>query len=382
MNLDEKIITGSPIEDYAALISTEVPDYVVSNGDKFADEIAENIITDFIKEGDLMVHVSSFAIINDVIYMTFYANPAGDKEEPDHQTARLAYCSVNDVNNKVYIDLQTAGDKYKDKTVDAVYDTILLNKDNDVLYLMWTASLDGEYHRLYCTYTISTNSFSDIEINKLIVKDCVEDFSFNGIKKAFTETQIGYKRMFVDIGIMQKLTSREENGEIYYYTGAYSGDFNFIIKSRDLVNWYFAMMPDFINDSKWENAVYVKGDYCYYFMRQQDESKYGVLTRYNFETEKWDKPVLVGDSQSRADFIEYDGKLFLFHAPIDREHIGILYVDENDISKSKEIVQAKMHESCFYPFVQYSNGELYISYTSNRKVIRLSKFQAGKYLKP
>ena len=39
--------------------------------------------------------------------------------------------------------------------------------------------------------------------------------------------------MFSDIGIMQKLTTRTENGETWYYTGAYSGYFNCIIKSRD-----------------------------------------------------------------------------------------------------------------------------------------------------
>lgn len=38
--------------------------------------------------------------------------------------------------------------------------------------------------------------------------------------------------MYSDIGIMQKISSRTENGEVYYYTGAYSGDHTFIIKAR------------------------------------------------------------------------------------------------------------------------------------------------------
>ena len=42
---------------------------------------------------------------------------------------------------------------------------------------------------------------------------------------ALTENGVGYKKMYIDIGIMQKLTSRIENGERYYYSGAYTGDF-------------------------------------------------------------------------------------------------------------------------------------------------------------
>ena len=139
--------------------------------------------------------------------------------------------------------------------------------------------------------------------------------------------------------------------------------------------------PDFINDSKWENATYVWGEKCFYFVRQQDNSPYGFLTAYNLETGTWDQPVLVEDCQSRSDFIVYEGKLYLFHAPIDREHIGVIQINPENLANSKVILQAKIHSSCFYPYIQYyQNQELAMSYTVARKHIRLAGFTLRKYL--
>jgi hypothetical protein len=180
---------------------------------------------------------------------------------------------------------------------------------------------------------------------------------------------------------MQKQSYRMENGVNYCYSGLYSGDFTCIIKSRDLITWEYVSQPDFINDSKWENATYVLGDKVYYFVRHQDTNQCGFLTAYNLLTDTWDKPVEIEDCQSRGDFILYGGDLYLFHAPIDREHIGIVKINTEDISKSEVVLQAKMHTSCFYPFVQYyDNGELAMSYTVERKHIRLAKFALSKYV--
>ena len=71
----------------------------------------------------------------------------------------------------------------------------------------------------------------------------------------------------------------------------------------------------------------------------------------------------------------------MFHAPIDREHIGIVKIDTDDIAKSEVVLVAKMASSCFYPFIQYfENGELAMSYTVARRHIRLAEFTLSKYL--
>ena len=154
-----------------------------------------------------------------------------------------------------------------------------------------------------------------------------------------------------------------------------------IIKSRDFITWEYVAQPSFPNLSKWENATYVIGDKCYYFVRQQDSTPYGFLTVYDLKSGEWEKPVLVSDCQSRSDFIEYGGGLYLVHAPVDREHIGIIRINTDDVSKSEPLLVADMRGSCFYPFVQYfADGELAMSYTVSRKHIRLASFTLSKYI--
>lgn len=104
------------------------------------------------------------------------------------------------------------------------------------------------------------------------------------------------------------------------------------------------------------------------------------MTAYDLRTQRWDAPVEIEDCQSRGDFILYRGALYLFHAPIDREHIGVVRVNTEDLAKSEVVLQADMRSSCFYPFVQYlGEGELAMSYTVDRKHIRLAKMTLKHY---
>ena len=372
----------------------------------FANEINENVIGDFERETDKMCHVSTFCFADNNIFVSYYANGYSNEENPDFQSARIAFAPMNDIKNKTVLDVQCVGDVISGHTIKKVYDTILLQRDDDKdnIYVLFTALVDDQYYRLYRIFNIKTKALGETLVNRFKVGNAVNDFSTSGIKTALTYNGIGYKSMRSDIGIMQKLTSRIENGKKYYYTGAYSGDFNCIIKSDDLLTWEYVAQPvegkgAFPNDTLWENAVYVTGDKAYYFIRQWEASidengnpikgdnrneqgcLYGILTVYDLEKKEWTKPVLVGDSQSRSDFIMYKNGLYLFHAPINRNHIGILKINRTDIEKSEVVLQADMKGSCFYPFVQYdTEGNIYMSYTVDRKHIRISKFTFEKYI--
>lgn len=389
---DPTIIKEGGIYPVAKVISAQASEEQLFKGEMFAQEIFNSYITDFEKTErmhrrketdtvDSMVHVSTFLYLDDIIYMTYYANTQTAKEDPYYITARLVYCRKDDVDNKTFIDIQSVGDECSGGVVDRVYDTILMQKDARTIYVMWTASISGKYYRLYRAFDTVTKTLGDVGVNRLKVGDTVNDFSVTGIKTAMAENGIGIKNMYSDIGIMQKISCREENGEKYYYTGAYSGDYNFIIKSKDLITWEYVSQPSFSNISKWENAVYVYGDKCYYFVRQFDEVKYGFLTYYDLNIGEWATPVLIEDCQSRSDFIVYEDELYLFFAPVDRRHIGIAKIGTEKLEDTEVILQANMHSSCFYPFVQYGDdGELRMSYTVDRKHIRLAKFNIKKYL--
>ncbi len=370
-----------PIESVKRTITTAVSPLAIEKGDAFAQEIEEKFVSDFEKEGDKMAHVSTFIVDGDTVYMTYYANTKEPSEDPKNQTARLVYAPLNDINNKTFIDLQTTGDTVGDKAIDMVYDTILMRKDENTLFVMWTARTEENYYRFYCPFDLRTKTLGKIGVNRFKVGKITNDFSISGIKSALAQNGIPCKKMYSDIGIMQKTSSRVENGVTYYYSGTYSGDFTCVIKSADLITWEYVSQPDFINDSKWENATFVLNDKVYYFVRQQDTNKCGFLTVYDLNSNKWSSVVEIEDCQSRADFILYQDRLFLFHAPIDREHIGIVEIDTDDIANSQVVLQAKMHSSCFYPFIQYfTDGELAMSYTVARKHIRLARFTLKKYL--
>lgn len=430
-----RLIEGAPITDFSAIISSNVTEKQKEKGNAFAREMVTKFVSDFEKTEDLvlagkadasdrMVHVSTFTVINDILYMTYYANTKEPSEDPTNQTARFVYCPVNDLSNKTFLDIQTIGDSFSGKQINMVYDTILMPKDDDTIYIMWTARVEENYYRFYRPFTISTQTLGEVRVNRFKVGEITNDFSVSGIKSALAANGLGCKTTYSDIGIMQKLSSRIENGERYYYSGAYSGDFNCIIKSKDLVTWEYVASPDFLNQSQWENAVYVIDDKCFYFVRQWDSSKYGFLTYYDLIEQKWETPVLIEDCQSRSDFIVYEGELYLFHAPIDRDHIGIIRIDQEQLAASEVILQADMKEwipciqqanankdtvfsedadgsiktdanpaassvtwqigaggLCFYPFIQYyQNGELAMSYTIARKHIRLSRFTLRNYL--
>jgi hypothetical protein len=365
------------IEDsFGAYICDPVSDESIGayvNGLKFSDELQVHL-ADFVKPGDLMVHVSTFCVIDGYYYVTYYANTRSAEENPSEQTARFVYCPVNNPENKTYIDLCDIGDEISGKTVSSIYDTVLLKKDNATLYLTWTAVLDGVYHRIYRTFDTSTKTLSsDTYINKFTVGDITVDFNTTGMIDAFKQNGILHKPINWDIGLMQKLTSRVENGITYYYTGVYSSQFNCIVKSSDLINWIYVTQPSFINDSQHENAVYVIGDKAYYFCRQLDSNRYGFLATYDLVENSWSKPVYIYDTQSRSDFFEYNGDLYLIHAPKNRNHLSIVYINKSNIAKSYT-VQTAVVPDYFYPYVLNHNGELYISYTQSRKHIWLSKF--------
>lgn len=367
------------------------------NAVRFANDITENFVGDFEKVGiDKMCHVSTFLYANGNIYVSYYANTILAGEDPQYQVARFAYAPENNTANKVIIDIMQVGDDLYGHKVTGVYDTILMKKENDpLIYILWTASIKGKYYRLYRTFDPEKEELGEIGVNRFKVGNVTNDFSESGMKKALAENDIKAKVFFADIGIMQKLSTRVENGETYYYSGAYSGNFTCIIKSKDLITWEYVAQPNsganntgFENATKWENAVYVLGYKVYYFVRQWDPgtgngagSAYGILTSYDLTTGEWAKPVLVGDCQSRSDFIVYKDNLYLFYAPTDREHIGILQIDIENLQNSKVVLQANMGGSCFYPFVQYnSRGELCMSYTVSRKHIRMASFKLSDYL--
>lgn len=99
------VIPFAPITNYSGFIRPQEDKAVCKFASKFAEEITKNIIADFEKNRilkkydgdtpDLMVHVSTFKIIGDTVFMTYYANTETDGEDPSKQGARFAFCPAD-----------------------------------------------------------------------------------------------------------------------------------------------------------------------------------------------------------------------------------------------------------------------------------------------
>jgi len=235
-------------------------------GKKFAQDL-NNYLIDFKKNGDLMVHVSSFYLFNDYAYVTYYANRKQAGETPTQHIARFVRCNLNNCSEMEYYDIQGAIDSglpsektiFDEHIVTEIYDTILMSIDGgESLNIMWAASLDGVYTRLYQTYNTKTGVFGPISYNFFKVNNSEGIMNVQDMDILLSNNQIHHKPLSIDIGIMQKITGRLENGEMYYYTGCYANKFSCIIKSKDLITWEYVSSPDFECLSEFENAVYIK----------------------------------------------------------------------------------------------------------------------------
>ena len=181
---EANIVENKPICEFSGIISANVSKEAIHKGESFAQEISDCFVQDFEKseklfnegkvdERDFMAHVSTFTFVNDVIYMTYYANTKEASEDPNNQTARFVYCPVNDLENKTFVNIQSVGDMCAGKKVNMVYDTILMQKDEDTLYILWTANVEGNYYRLYRSFTISTQELGSVQVNRFKVGDAL-----------------------------------------------------------------------------------------------------------------------------------------------------------------------------------------------------------------
>ena len=195
VNAEHKTAPEAPIMMYNGYIVPGNDENATALVRKCVEEIKRTIIADFERseeyckkhnetEPDLMVHVSTFKIIDGIIYMTYYANTGTEAEDASKQEARLAFCPADNPEDMTILQIQKVGDELDGKIIDALYDTILMYKGGDELYIMWTASVDKMYYRFYCTFSISEKTISAIRPNRFKVGEITNDFSMEGIKSA------------------------------------------------------------------------------------------------------------------------------------------------------------------------------------------------------
>lgn len=348
------------------------------NGIKLGKDLSTHL-ADFAKEGDKMVHVSTFYKIADTLYMSYYANTRTNAEDPTQHTARLVYAPFNDLSQQTYIDVADIGQEYNGQTIDAIYDSLLLKtSDDSYMIYAFTAKVGGKFYMLYRRFDPKTKLLSDIHTMNFKAGALSGTFDTVSVHDLLAQIGVDYDYEDRDISFIQKLSPRIEDGVTQYYAGIGILHMCFVVKSSDLVNWTFVSAPDFKYVPEFEPSVYVKGDYVYYFCRQRGTEGNAVLAKYSILDDQWSKPILVPDTQSRYDFFEDNDQLYLVHSPLDRNHISLMQIDQNVLEKSFEVATAEVQD-CFYSFTQNIDGQMYMSFTQSRHHIWLNKFSSTYY---
>lgn len=348
------------------------------NGIKLGKGLSTHL-ADFAKEGDKMVHVSTFYKVGDALYMSYYANTRTNAEDPTKHTARLVYAPFDNLSQQTYIDVADIGQEYNGQTIDAIYDSLLLKtSDDSYMIYAFTAKVGGKFYMLYRRFDPKTKLLSDIHTMNFKVGAMTSTFDTVSVHDLLAKAGIDYDYEDRDISFIQKLSPRIEDGVVQYYAGIGILHFCFVVKSSDLINWTFVSTPDFMYKPEFEPSVYVKGDNVYYFCRQRGTEGNAVLAKYNIPNDQWSNPILVPDTQSRYDFFENNSQLYLVHSPLDRNHISLMQIDQNVLAKSREVATAEVQD-CFYPFTQNIDGQMYMSFTQSRHHIWLNKFSPVYY---
>lgn len=348
------------------------------NGIKLGKDLSTHL-ADFAKEGDKMVHVSTFYKIADTLYMSYYANTRTNAEDPTQHTARLVYAPFDNLSQQTYVDVADIGQEYNGQTIDAIYDSLLLKtSDDSYMIYTFTAKVGGKFYMLYRRFDPKTKLLSDIHTMNFKAGALSGTFDTVSVHDLLAQIGVDYDYEDRDISFIQKLSPRVEDGVTQYYAGIGILHMCFVVKSSDLINWTFVSAPDFKYKPEFEPSVYVKGDYVYYFCRQRGTEGNAVLAKYNIPNDQWSKPILVPDTQSRYDFFEDNNQLYLVHSPLDRNHISLMQIDQNVLEKSYEVATAEVQD-CFYPFTQNIDGQMYMSFTQSRHHIWLNKFSSTYY---
>lgn len=348
------------------------------NGISFRKELNSNLLN-FYEAGDEMAHSSSFRIIDDIVYSTFYINTIRNHEDSKQLTQVLRVRNLDGTGELENYTICKIGDTLFGEKVTQLYDTVIIDELGDIR-ILFVAFFGGQWHQLFKIFNKDTKTFSEPKKMYFTYKENKEEFTTNGIKNILKAYNIYYPNFDRHANFMQKVSYRIENGEKYWYIGLGMKDFCFIAKTKDFINVEYVAQPSFEHTPQYEASVYVLGNEVFYFERQAmwETTTYSLLSKYNLISGEWAKPVKVNDCQSRSDFLYFNDILYLIHAPFNRNHISIMEINQENLEMSYDIQTANTNNLIF-PFAQIYKNKLYLSATERRKRIVLSEFSIDKY---
>lgn len=335
-----------------------------------------NNMIDVKQTGCLMVHCSSFCIINDIVYLIYLNNTTNTGETPRYININLAVFSLNDMNNISYYPIASIGDNILGGTITEQYDAFIYYDGVD-LHILWNCKIDNsQFTILHTTFDINTLTISTITKCNITSGTYSEIFTAGGIKTLFRKAGIPLNVDFSS-HICFSINTNLYNG-YYYFTICVDKGFTCILKSNDFINFEYVSQPNFKHHAQFETSSYILGNYLYLCIRQEYSYGNSILTRYDLVNNVWDTPYYINDAQSRSCFIYTNSSLYLVHSKDNRNSISVLKIDTSNIINSYEI-ENTYKEKYFYPFVFKYNNTIYMSVTNDRKSIYFGEITLEHY---
>lgn len=348
------------------------------NGVKLSDELG-NPMFDFNMPGDKMLHSGSFRIIDDVVYAAMYINKIGVDEKETQHTSVLRVKKLDGTEETENYNVCEIGDVVFGSKVTALYDTIILDESDDIR-ILFVAKLGNEWYQLFRLFDPVTKTLGEIMKMTFSYKGIRDDFSIKGLQNVLKANNVYYPFLNRHPNFLSTISHRVEDGEKYWYIGLGMKDFCFIAKTKDFIDVEYVSQPTFIHNPQYEASVYVVGNEVIYFERQEmwEFTPYSLLSKYNLVTGEWAEPVKIIDTQSRSDFIFYNKKLYLIHAPFNRNHIAITEINTKVLEMSFTLATAYV-DDLFFPFVKEYNNKIYMIATKGRKYMNFAEFTIPKF---
>jgi hypothetical protein len=333
------------------------------NGIKMKNQI-DNYIIDLKESSAKRTQVPSLTIVNDIVYSAFVTNYNSATESPADFVLKLCVFPLSDPTDITRYTVSEAGmDIAGVGTMAEQLDSFVYYDGNGNIIIVFNGKVqNGETSIFYRIFNISSSTFTESGICEFAAGTHSDTFSPSGVNNVLTLENIDHVAPTNLPGfiITQRITTRTESGETWYYSGfGEDGRFNAIVKTKNFKKWYYVATPPFTNMALYEPIVYIDYNVAYYFCRQTPQTGYSFLTRYNIVNDCWDDPVYFPDASSRSDIIGTGNYLFLINSPTTRSYIAVYMIDKNDMTKTKCLQVANFDGGAYYTANTFYNNTMY-----------------------
>jgi hypothetical protein len=344
---------------------------------------------------DLMAHCSTFVPVGDgTVYFAYYRDSTQTLEAPGKTTivpvfAKAEGLKTGDTPSFERISYQefihsgeTVGD-YTHSPDRAPYDPNLLLL-GDTLMVYFVGCIDGTVTTCVRPYDTVTDRFSDrIEVCTLSYGDKTVPFDTKGLFGMYED--LGFKATFNN-DLLMSGAFVPYKGEWYCALGTafLPRSCPVIVKTADGVNFDLVMLcPEFLYGCA-EASVAIWKDDFYVIMRNSGVERGGrgcYVARYDATGYCLAGPVYLSEAQSKPAIILHKGRMYLFYNAnpflqtdwglVSRSRLRISEIDRNcRILRSWDITDPY---GIHYPYVQEIDGQVWISFTEDRKQLDVNQ---------